>query len=124
MLTADRQTRKWQAPQSTLNRAADLAGQAGALEDAGRALLTLIEEHADRLAERDLLETYQRADGLLRETQDAETIARLRECAARIISARLAAATPQRRRSVSDFWANFNLPERVHTYEASYIRRA
>ncbi len=51
-------------------------------------------------------------------------VARLRECARRIVSTRLAAVTPPRRRSVADFWANLNLPERVHAYEARYIRRA
>jgi tetratricopeptide (TPR) repeat protein len=67
--------------QDTLKRAADLAERAGAVEAAGRALLTLIEEHADRIVEHHLLETYQRANNLLRETQDGETIARLRDCA-------------------------------------------
>jgi CheY-like chemotaxis protein len=40
------------------------------------------------------------------------------------VSARLPAARPQPRRSLADFWANFNLPERVRAYEARYIRRA
>jgi CheY-like chemotaxis protein/Tfp pilus assembly protein PilF len=109
---------------STLRRAAELAETAGAVEDAGLALLTLVEEHADRIAEFELLDSYQRANNLLRETQDAETIARLRECASRIASARLAALKPRRDRSLVEFWANFNLPERVRAYEARYIRRA
>ena len=110
--------------QNVLRRAADLAEQAGAVEDAGRALLTLIEEHADRIDEHDLLETYSRADGLLKGTQDAETTARLRGCAARVVSARLPATPTQRDRSRPDFWANFNLTERVRAYEAQYISRA
>jgi CheY-like chemotaxis protein len=109
---------------SALRRAADIAEQVGATEDAGRALLSVIEEHADRIAEHDLLETYQRADSLLRESQDDETIARLRACAGRIVYARFPATRPQQRRSLADFWANFNLPERVRAYEARYIRRA
>ena len=108
----------------TLKRAADLAEQAGAVEDAGRALLVLIEEHVSHLSESELLETYNRADSLLKATQDAEVIARLRSCASRIVSARRAAMTPQRRRSLAEFWANFNLTERVHAYEARYIKRA
>lgn len=107
-----------------LKRAADLAEQAGALEDAGRALLTLIEEHAARLTERDLLEIYQRADGLLKGTQDAETVSRLRACAARIASARLDALRPPPPRGRAYFWAGFSLTEKVHAYEARYIRRA
>jgi CheY-like chemotaxis protein len=108
----------------TLRRAADLAEQAGAVEDAGRALLCLIEEHADRLDERELLETYERAHHLLRETQDAETISRLRACALCIVSARRASLSPRRVRYPENFWANFNLGERVHAYEARYVRRA
>jgi CheY-like chemotaxis protein len=110
--------------QSTLRRAADLAEQAGAVEDAGRALLSLIEEHGNLITERDLLEAYQRANTLLKDTQDAETIARLRDCSSRIVSARLAALTLHRRVSRINFWSNFNLLERMRVYEARYVRRA
>ena len=109
---------------NTLRRAADLAEQAGAVEDAGRALLTLIEEHAERLDEHEVLETYERAHNLLKETQDAETITRLRACAVRIVVTRRASLSRRRVRSLVDFWANFNLNERVHTYEARYVRQA
>jgi CheY-like chemotaxis protein/predicted negative regulator of RcsB-dependent stress response len=109
---------------STLRRAADLAEQAGAVEDAGRALLSLIEEHAERLDEHELLEAYERANNLLRETQDAETIKRLRACASRIVSGRRAALSTQRVRSQTELWANFNLNERVQAYEARYVRQA
>ena len=108
----------------TLRRAADLAEQAGAVEDAGRALLSLMEEHADRISEDELLEAYERAHHLLEETQDAETIKRLRACAFRVVSERRASLAQRRVRSFSDFWANFDLNERVHTYEARYVRRA
>lgn len=40
------------------------------------------------------------------------------------MAARLATLPPHRHRSTADFWAGFNLPEKVHTYEARYIRRA
>jgi CheY-like chemotaxis protein len=108
----------------TLRRAADLAEQAGAGEDAGIALLTLIEEHADRISEYELLQTYQRANNLLGEIQDADTVARLRACTDRIVSARMAAIQPSRVRSLTDFWASFNLPDRIRAYEARYIKRA
>jgi CheY-like chemotaxis protein len=108
----------------TLRRAADLAEQAGAVEDAGRALLSLMEEHADRIGEHELLETYERANNLLRETQDAGMIERLRACSMLIVSARRAALSPRRVHSPVDFWTNFNLNERVHAYEARYVRRA
>jgi two-component system, chemotaxis family, chemotaxis protein CheY len=109
---------------NALRRAADLAETAGAGEDAGIALLTLLEEHADRISEYELLQTYQRANNLLGAIQDAEVIARLRAIASRIMSTRLVAIEPRRSRSLVDFWANFNLPERVRAYEARYIRRA
>jgi tetratricopeptide (TPR) repeat protein len=109
---------------NTLRRAADLAETAGAVEDAGRALLALMEEHAERITEHELLDAYERAHNLLKETQDAETITRLRVCAIRIVLARRASLSPRRVRSIVDFWANFNLNERVHTYEVRYVRRA
>lgn len=88
---------------NTLRKAANVAEAAGAIEDAGRALLTLIEEHGERITERELLEAYRRADNLLKNTQDAETIKRLRTCASGIVVARLAALPPQRHRSTADF---------------------
>ncbi|HZH90271.1 MAG TPA: response regulator [Pyrinomonadaceae bacterium] len=109
---------------NTLRRAADLAEQAGAVEDAGRALLLLMEEHADRINEHELLEAYERAHNLLKDTQDMETISRLRAFAIRIMSDRRASLSQRRVRSVVDFWANFDLNERVRAYEARYVRRA
>jgi CheY-like chemotaxis protein len=110
--------------QQLLRRATDLAEQVGAVEDAGRALLSLIEEHSSLITERDLLVAYERANNLLKDTQDAETIARLRDCSSRIVSARLAALAPRRRVSLTNFWANFDLLERMRAYEARYVRRA
>jgi CheY-like chemotaxis protein/tetratricopeptide (TPR) repeat protein len=109
---------------NTLRRAADLAEEAGAVEDAGRALLSLMEEHADRITEHELLDAYERAHNLLKETQDAETITRLRACALHTVLARRASLSQRRVRSLVDFWANFDLNERVHTYEARYVRQA
>lgn len=111
--------------QAVLRRAADVAEQVGAVEDAGRALLTLIEEHADNLTEHELLEAYQLADSLLSKTQDTETIARLRACANRITYVRLKSLqTPKRKRSGVDAWANFSLTELIQAIEARYIKRA
>jgi CheY-like chemotaxis protein len=109
---------------NTLRKAANVAEAAGAVEDAGRALLVLLEEHGERISEREFLESYQRADRLLGSTQDGETMTRLRACAGRIVSARLANLPPHRHRSVADFWAGVDLPDKVHAYEARYIRRA
>ena len=109
-----------------LREAAGVAEQAGALEDAGKALLVLMEEHGGRLGEEELAEVYERADGLLKATQDAEVIGRLRACARRVVAARRARAWAAARRRLgrTDFWASFSLQERVEAYEARYIKRA
>lgn len=109
---------------NTLRKAAGVAEAAGAVEDAGRALLVLLEEHGERIDEREFLESYRRADKLLSSTQDGETIARLLACASRIVDARLMTLPPRRYRSTAEFWAGFNFTEKVHAYEARYIRRA
>jgi tetratricopeptide (TPR) repeat protein len=70
-----------------LRRAVEVAQQSGALTQAGQAALTLIEEHGAtwRLPESELARLYQRADELLKETQDAEDIRRLRACALLVV---------------------------------------
>ena len=68
-----------------LRRAAEVGEQAGSSEEAGKALLTLLEEHAGWMEGRELWRIYRRADGLLRKTQDAEIVGRLRGCAGRVL---------------------------------------
>jgi tetratricopeptide (TPR) repeat protein len=100
-----------------LRRAADIAEAAGALTSAGQAVLALIEEHGAtwRLRPDEVYEAYMRADGLLKETQGAEDIARLRACA-RIVMRRLTTVQFEDR--------NFTLPGAVHGFEAKLIERA
>ncbi len=100
-----------------LRRAADMAESAGALASAGQAVLALIEEHGTtwRLRPDEVYEVYVRADGLLKETQDAEDIARLRACA-RVVMKRLT--------TVQFGDRNFTLPGAVHEFEAKLIERA
>jgi tetratricopeptide (TPR) repeat protein len=77
---------------NTLRRAVRVAQDAGAEANAGLAALTLIEEHgADRLKEAELVRHYLHADELLRDTQDVDDMARLRDCA-RIVFNRLSGA--------------------------------
>src|SRR5919205_29032 len=63
-----------------LRRAVEVAEAAGALNGAAAAALTLIEEHGEdrAVAAEELYGLYQRADGLLKGSQEAENIARLR----------------------------------------------
>jgi DNA-binding protein Fis len=81
------------------------------------ALLKLIEEQGatHSLHSSEVYELYRRADGLLRETQDAETLERLRACA-RVVMRRL--AEPEIGR------AGFNMYEVVHDFEARLIEQA
>ncbi len=79
----------------TLEHAVDISEQAGDLEGAGRAALTLIEELTGLLSEDELRETYNRADQLLSRTQHSETMGRLRECARRVIETPHARATEE-----------------------------
>ncbi len=100
-----------------LRRAAELAEGVGALASAGRAVLALIEEHGAtwRLRPSEVYEAYVRADRLLKDTQDAEDIARLRACA-RVVMRRLT--------TVQFGDKNFTLPGAVHEFEANLIERA
>ncbi len=80
-------------------------------------LLKLIEEQggADGLHSSEVYELYQRADGLLQETEDAEALARLRACA-RLVMRRLAGPEIGRE--------GFNMYEVVHDFEARLIGQA
>jgi tetratricopeptide (TPR) repeat protein len=71
--------------QETLEEAARVAEQSGNVENAGLALLTMIEELHDRLSSSELRSCYQRADELLARSQHPETLARLRRAARRIV---------------------------------------
>jgi CheY-like chemotaxis protein len=101
-----------------LRRAMNTAHDSGALSNASLAALALIEEHGDtRLSESDLYTTYRRADEWLKETQDAEEIARLRACA-RIVTRRLHAPHAKLSDEV------FSLPDAVLAYEERFIEQA
>lgn len=100
---------------STLKEAISVGETAGAVESAGHAALSLIEEHGSaRLPDGELYDLYRRADEMLARTQDLEDISRLRACA-RIVTERLA------NDSLGD---GSSLPEAVRRYEARLIKRA
>jgi tetratricopeptide (TPR) repeat protein len=75
--------RAYESSMNILRRAADVAESVGALTNAGQAVLSLIEEHGAtrRLTPAEVYDAYLRSNKLLKETQDAEDIARLRACA-------------------------------------------
>jgi tetratricopeptide (TPR) repeat protein len=101
----------------TLRLAMKVAQEAGAQTSAGLAALALIEEHgaSTRLSEMELSKIYRRADELLRATQDAEDIARLRACA-RLVVRRLS--------GVQMHDKNFSFYGAVHELEARLIEQA
>jgi tetratricopeptide (TPR) repeat protein len=98
-------------------RAVSLAEEAGAGLDAGRAALTLIEEHGARraISADELQDLYRRADRLLKDTQNAEETARLRACA-RVVIRRLSGVQLSEK--------NFTLFSAVHEFEAKFITQA
>lgn len=102
---------------SVLRRAAEVAESVGALTSAGQAVLTLIEEHGAtrRLPPGEVYEAYLKADRLLRDTQDAEDVARLRACA--LIVMRRLSDTPFHEK-------NFSLYGTLHEFEAKLIGQA
>ena len=81
------------------------------------ALLKVIEEQGatHSLHGSEVYELYERADGLLKETQDAEALARLRVCAS-VVMRRL--AEPE------IGGEGFNMYEAVHDFEARLIEQA
>jgi tetratricopeptide (TPR) repeat protein len=101
----------------TLRRAMKVAQEAGAQTSAGLAALALIEEHgaSARLSEMELSKIYRRADDLLKGTQDAEDIARLRACA-RLVVRRLS--------GVQMHDKNFSFYGAVHELESRLIEQA
>ena len=98
----------------TFRSAIRTAKDAGALSNAGRAAVSMIEEHSERLSGAELYRVYQHADQLLAATQDAEDIARLRACARSVI----------RKVYGPELDEYFTLPETVLEYEARFIEQA
>lgn len=101
----------------TLRRAMRVAQEAGAQTSAGLAALALIEEHgaSPRLSAAEVSRTYRRADELLKDTQDAEPVARLR-AAARLVVKRLSGLQLHDR--------NFSFYGAVHELEERLIEQA
>lgn len=109
-------TEGYASSMNILRQAVASAYAAGATSNAALAALTVIEEHgARRLPETELFETYQRADALLRNTQDYSDLTRLRECA-KIIIKRLSGLR------LSEH--NFSLQGAIHDLEARFVEQA
>lgn len=78
---------RYEESRSTLGRAMEVATEASNNEGAGVAALTIIEELNEHLNADEISNLYVRADGLLSNTQNSETLARLRSCVHRVFEA-------------------------------------
>jgi DNA-binding NtrC family response regulator len=72
---------------AALDRAIEIAFQAGDSEGAGVSALTLIEELCGRLKVEEIVALYERADKALANSQNSEILARLRACARLVLEA-------------------------------------
>jgi two-component system NtrC family response regulator len=82
----------YEQARSTLQRAVEVAEQAGSLDRAGQAALTMIEELGERLTVTEMQAIYDRADELLTNSTDRGTLLRLRSCARRVVKAQQSCA--------------------------------
>lgn len=112
--TAQAHIRDYERSLDTFRLAIKIAETAGALSNAGRVALSLIEEHGKRLSETELYRVYDRADRWLSVTQDARDIARLRTCA-RLVTRKLFGP---------EMDEQFTFYETVLQYEARFIEQA
>jgi DNA-binding NtrC family response regulator len=78
---------RYEESRFTFQRAIEVAHQAGALNIAGQAALTIIEELSKRLSLDEMVSVYRLADHLLNDTQHPQTLNRLRQAAKRVITA-------------------------------------
>jgi CheY-like chemotaxis protein len=105
---------------SALERAIDVAQQAGDVESAGNTALAMIEQLGSYLSNDDLSATVARAKVLLEKTRDMASVWRLANCACRVLSS--LHANPGLPPSVD--WTNFSLEPEVLRYEAHFIKLA
>jgi tetratricopeptide (TPR) repeat protein len=110
--TAQARLKKTEESLKTFRQAVRIGQQSGASFNAGLAAISLIEEH--RLSNKRLYHTYRLADRLLSVTQDAEALARLRECAERVA---IQLGGPQ-------VGNDFCLPDALYEIEAQFIVEA
>lgn len=100
---------------AVFERAISIAEQAGDLESAGLAALTLFEQLADQLSDDEICEVLERAHQLLKSSRNAAIRNRLAESAYRAL-ALLHTFRPN--------WPTFSLEQTLHRHEARYIRLA
>jgi CheY-like chemotaxis protein/Flp pilus assembly protein TadD len=105
---------------SALERAIDVAEQAGDVEGAGNTALAMIEELGSYLSNDYLSATVTRAKILLEKTRGMASVWRLTNCACRVLS--LIRASGWYPASVD--WASFSVKDEVLRYEAHLLKLA
>ncbi|MCA1594258.1 MAG: response regulator, partial [Acidobacteria bacterium] len=110
----------------TLGRAVVVAEQAGDLENAGQAALTILEELGGHSAPGELQVTYERAAELLANSQHPGVKDRLLACARNLIHLHVSrpASAPDAGFSVSTDWEGFSFRDEMRRYERFVIERA
>lgn len=104
----------------TLERAVEIADQAGDSERAGQAALVMAEELSTFLSHSDLKGAVDRAWESLHNTQDMSTLRRVTNCTRRVLALIHASA----RFPGSIDWTNFSFNDELRRYEAHFIRLA
>jgi CheY-like chemotaxis protein/tetratricopeptide (TPR) repeat protein len=102
---------------AVLKRAWEVAEQAGDLEGAGQAALTLVQEAGGGLGLLELVETFERADELLAGSRHPRNKDGLLACARRVLSVVEAQSGPER-------WKGFSFNEALHRFESRLLERA
>lgn len=97
------------------SRGITVAEQAGDLDSAGVAALTLFEQLAERLSDDEICDTLDRAYELLKDTRNAATYHRLTVCLRRALSM-IHTSRPD--------WSTFSLEQTLHRHQARYIQMA
>lgn len=107
--------RRCEQARATFERAMNIAEQAGHVESAGLASLSLVEQLAEHLSTDELCLNVERARNFLKHTQNVDTLRRLSECSYRALS---------RAHTVRPDWTTFSLSETLERYEARFIQMA
>ncbi len=100
---------------AVFERAIAIAEQAGDLESAALAALTVFEQLAEQLSDDEICEMLERAHGLLKNTRNAAMGNRLTDGAFRALSMI---------HTIRPDWETFSLEHTLHRHEARYIRLA
>jgi tetratricopeptide (TPR) repeat protein len=98
-------------------KAINIAERAGAVERAGLASLTLVEELGANLPQQDICTTIDRARIFLEKTENIGTVRRLAKTAFRVLFEAHSIASPPD-------WTNFSVKQAVLRYESHLIRLA